>query len=87
MGNSYSDQAVKLFMNSDRQMYTAGEMVEGSTKIIARANLPYDRLILKLECFEYCQWNKHASQSFVDTMRFQDFAGHNRLYYQVHSLA
>lgn len=87
MGNSYSDQNIKLFMSADREIYTAGEMVDGSTKIVARSHLPYTRLILKLECFEYCQWNKHASSSFVDTMRFQDFSGHNRLFYQVHSLA
>lgn len=87
MGNTYSDPNLQLFMKVDKPMYNTGEMIEGSVKVIARAHLPYDHLMLKFECYEYCQWKRHANSHIVDGPQYPDYEGHNKLFFQMYGLA
>lgn len=87
MGNSYSDPNLQLYVKVGKAMYDTGDMIEGSAKLIARAPFLYDRLMLKLECYEYCQWKRHANSYIVDGPEYPDFEGHSKLYCQIYNLA
>jgi hypothetical protein len=42
MGNTNTvEPNVKIFIETDRPMYTCGDMVEGVVKIVARTHLPF----------------------------------------------
>lgn len=88
MGNNYSDLNTMMSMSVEKPMYIAGQMVDGNTRMVIRTHLPYDHLVLKLECYEYCQWKRHANTRIIDnSLKYPDYEGHNRLFYQVYNLA
>lgn len=87
MGNIYSDDHVNMSIELNKSDCMTGDFVEGSVKIVARINLPYQVLRLKLEVLEYCQWNRHASNTIFHDIRYYDFAAHNLVYSQSYVLS